>query len=247
MLDKKLIHTLIKIGLNEKEAEIYLSSLALGPSTVAKISQSSQIKRTTVYSVIESLKEKGLMSIQLKGFKQFYVAEKPDKLADFLEERKKTLKNALPQFESLYQMKGIESVIKHYEGLNNIKSLYNSVLADLKFKDDYLTISDTKRWLAQDEEFFNDFIKKRAKHRARVRLLLQDNEVAQNFKQFQRNYGIEVKILPMDTELNTNLLVVPKQLIIQQLTIPYEAVAIENQNIINMGKQLFEIIWSTCK
>ena len=58
---------LIDFGLSEHEALVYLSSLMLGPSTVNKIAKHSGVKRTTVYPVVESLKRKGIMNIQLKG------------------------------------------------------------------------------------------------------------------------------------------------------------------------------------
>ena len=50
------------LGLNQKEASIFLASLELGPATISDIARRSNIKRTTVYNLIEPLLQKNLVS-----------------------------------------------------------------------------------------------------------------------------------------------------------------------------------------
>lgn len=69
MKNIKLLETLKDIGLDESEAQVYLTSLSLGPTTVLRIARGGETKRTTVYGIIESLKNKGLMKVELKGLK----------------------------------------------------------------------------------------------------------------------------------------------------------------------------------
>src|SRR3989338_8744923 len=88
---QRLTDVLIKIGLSEHEATVYHSALALGPSTVLALSRASGVRRTTVYSVIETLKRKGLMAEELKGFKTIFFANSPNKLEQVLEERRDLL------------------------------------------------------------------------------------------------------------------------------------------------------------
>ena len=88
MKNEQLIEILKEIGLSENEAEVYLTSLSLGPTTILKIAKSSGIGRTTVYSVIETLKNKGLIHIKPVGLKQLYVAEHPDRLENIIENKK---------------------------------------------------------------------------------------------------------------------------------------------------------------
>ena len=95
---------------------MYLGALALGPAKVSDIAKAAEIKRTTVYPVIESLKQKGLMSLEVKGFKQLFVAEHPDKLDSMLELRKKELQDNFPALLGMYNLAGTESSIKYYEG-----------------------------------------------------------------------------------------------------------------------------------
>ena len=134
MQNTKLNDTLRDIGLTEKEATIYLASLSLGSSTVLKIARRSNMKRTTVYSVIDTLKEKGLIRIDLKGLKQKYIAENPEKLEVMLERRANEFQNKLPEFMALYKLKGEESTIKYYTGLEAMKNIYMDTLKEIKIK-----------------------------------------------------------------------------------------------------------------
>jgi len=57
------------IELSDKEIKVYVSALELGESTVIDISKKSRVNRTTIYPVIDSLQEKGLVSLAQKGKK----------------------------------------------------------------------------------------------------------------------------------------------------------------------------------
>lgn len=65
------------LGLSEKEAKVYTTSLELGPDTVQNIAKESGINRATTYVQIGTLKEKGLISEFEKGKKTYFVAESP--------------------------------------------------------------------------------------------------------------------------------------------------------------------------
>lgn len=138
----KLKNILLELGLSENEALVYLASLHLGPSAILKIAKSAEIKRTTVYAVVESLKKKGLMNVEIKGWKKLFAAERPEKLYSTIEARKELVRENLPEFSALYNLKGEEGFIKYHEGLESIKSVYDSLLEEIKIHEDYLVISD---------------------------------------------------------------------------------------------------------
>ncbi len=146
MKNTKLNNLLQEIGLNKKESAVYLSAISLGPTTILKISRDSGVKRTTAYSVIESLKKKGLMFIEIGLFKTIYKAEHPNKLSLIIEEKKIKLENLTPELLSLYNLKSSGSKISYYEGFESIKILYLSLLGEVKKDDDYFVITNQKSW-----------------------------------------------------------------------------------------------------
>src|SRR3989338_6121463 len=113
MKNTKLIELLEELGLSENESKVYFASLSLGPATIIRIANTAEIKRTTVYSVVEALKQKGLINLEIKGFKKLYAAENPEKLETILEVKRNKLKAMLPEFAGLYNLKGGESFIKY--------------------------------------------------------------------------------------------------------------------------------------
>lgn len=245
MPNKSLEFILTGLGLTEHEAKVYLGALSLGPSTILKIARAAEIKRTTVYSVVEALKLKGLINLEVKGFKSLFVAANPEKLETVLENRKALLAKKLPELNSLFNLKGGESVIKYYEGLEGIKSVYESLIKEIKPKENYLIISNGDQWLKLDPEFFSDFTKRRAKMNINIRLLLQDSQISRRRQKIQRSFNAVVKILPPGTTLNTNLVIIPKKVVIHQLTPPISAIVIENESVVRMHREMFEIIWKT--
>ena len=240
-----LLPLLIDTGLSENEARVYLACLSIGPNTVLKIAKSAEIKRTSVYSVLENLKQKGLIFIEIKGFKKKYVAENPEKLDSLMEQRKNEIKKALPELSALYNLKGGESSIKYYEGVEAVKSIYEGLIKDIRPGEDYLVMSNQDDWLRLDKNYFLDFLSRRAKLPIRIRMIFQESQLAQDWKKMEKNFNSKVRILPKETKLTTNLVITPQRVLIHQLTQPIIGIVIENKSVIQMHKESYEIIWKS--
>ena len=245
MKSNQLIDTLKEFGLTENEAEIYFTSLSLGPSTIIKIARASEIKRTTIYSTIDSLRQKGLMNIQVEGFKKKFMAEDPKKLEQILEARKERFRNLLPEFSAIYNLQGGESFIKYYEGLPAIKGVYETLIRDIKPHEDYLVLSNPDKTIGLDERFMMDFMYRRAKLPINIRMILQESESGHKLQNLDRNLNSKTKILAPSTKLNTNLVITPQRVFIHQLIEPIIGIVIENKSVIQMHKEMYEVIWDS--
>lgn len=234
---------LIDLGLSENESLVYLAALSLGPCKVSDIARISGIKRTTVYFVIDSLKESGLMFIEHKGFKKLFVAEDPERLEKILEKKRSNLFSILPDLSTMHNLKGKSSSVKTYEGIEAVKSAYEDLLKEMKVHEEYLAVSDMKKWYGQDPDYFKNFIERRAKMNINVRLLLQDSDIARGQKSKEINYNEKIKILPFGTNLTTNLVITEDKALVHQLDEPVMAIVVSNRSVINMYKEFFEIMW----
>ncbi len=243
--NEQLEQILKDLGLTENEASVYLASLSLGPTTVVNISKASELRRTTVYSVIEALKRKGLLHIELAGLKQLYVAEHPDKLESILDTRKNALQRVLPQFTALYNLKGKESALRYYEGLGSIKTIYDTILEPMRPNDYYLVIGDMQKFFDMDRSYFENFFNKRVKKITKARLIVTDTEQARHMQKFAQQFNHEIRILPKGSELAVDVIIIPQKVTIFSFDEPVSAVSLENKSIIEMHKQLFEIMWNS--
>lgn len=243
-MKNQLISGLVDLGLTEKEARLYQSALKLGPTTAQILSLESGLKRATVYGCIDSLLEKGLFHIEIKGVRKLFIAESPDKLASLLDQKKQILTNIMPQLVQDYLRSSPPvNTIKMYHGISGIKQVYDNILFNLKPGDEYFVISDQKKWYELDSDYFEDFIKKRATYDLVIKLILKNNEHAKNYQAKEDQYREKIKILPKNIDLNINMVILPQTILIVQTIEPLVAILIENSNVAAMNKMLFNIIW----
>lgn len=245
MIPASHLSTLSSIGLSDNESRVYLALLSLGSATVLKIARASGIKRTTVYSVIDSLIHKGLVYKEVKGFKNFYTSEDPHVLERLLDERRRELKDILPEFSALYNFHEKESSIRYYASLEGIKNIYEQILSKLTSGDPYYVIARQQKWYTLDTEWFEDFLERRAKLALDTRLLFEDTQEALHHKKFERNYNQQVKILPPGISFSSDIIVCPYAFVMHELVPPFSAVVIENRHIINTQLELFRYLWDS--
>ncbi len=241
----KILETLEGLGLSETESQVYFSMLSLGPATILSISRASEVKRTTIYNILENLNKKGLTRIELKGFKKLYVAEHPKKLESILNERKNDLQNLFPELEALYNLRGGEAFIKYYEGSESIKNAYWDLLDSLQHNDEFLIIGDPGNWEDVNKSFAKEFIMRRNKHTLKIRMILTDSDLSREYKKFERNFKEEIRLLPPESKIDTNFVITPQKIFIQQMFSPVLVITIENKSIIHMHREFFNVMWNT--
>src|SRR3989344_5706289 len=132
---KELKLVLLEIGLSDKETDVYLALLTLGRGTTSKIAREAQVLRTTTYDILNSLFNKGLVTLSGKEPKQEYVPESPDKIKDYivgeLKKRQEDLKKAeellIPQLKSIHNQDNRPKVM-FYEGTEGVEQVYEDTL-----------------------------------------------------------------------------------------------------------------------
>ncbi len=128
-----LINDLKKVGLNEKEAKVYLAVLELGRGAVQEIALRSSIKRSTAYVILEGLIKSGLCGTVDDNNKTYYTASDPEAIKNMIELEKKTIDERLDYFDKIKenldllnnQSRKNKPMVSFYEGEQNV---YNSSL-----------------------------------------------------------------------------------------------------------------------
>ena len=70
------------LGLEQKEAKVYLELLKLGEATATKIGEKTNLDRTLMYQIANKLIEKGLVSYIIKNNVKYFSAANPKKLME---------------------------------------------------------------------------------------------------------------------------------------------------------------------
>lgn len=149
------------IGLNEKQAKIYLALLELGKSKVPEIAKKAELKRTTAYGILDELVGKGLVSYGQKGKTKYYSLENPEVLEKILEKNIKAFKNILPELKNLFETVSFKPTIRFYEGKEGIKRVFEDTLT-CKVKKIFQIVKVKDFIDVVGEKFSKEYIKKRA-------------------------------------------------------------------------------------
>lgn len=173
-----LSKALKEYGLSEKEVSVYLATLELGVAPVRIIARQAGINRGTAYDILKVLVDVGLVSFYQKG-KQHFSAESPERLIEAVEDKqiklqrlKVNLAENLPQLKMTFLRHGGRPSIRVYEGFKGIKKILEDVLSSveaLEVKEYYVYSGATPKERNSIYHDFPEFNEKRMKKEIKVK------------------------------------------------------------------------------
>lgn len=115
--------TLMLNGFTEKEAKIYLTVLEIGEATIGGIAARTRIKRSTVYTIIDVLIQRGVLSGQArKGIKRIS-ALPPQVLIERFRDATAMAEGALPALLEMAYSSPLKPRVRFLEGIEGIKQV----------------------------------------------------------------------------------------------------------------------------
>ncbi|MDO8529314.1 MAG: helix-turn-helix domain-containing protein [bacterium] len=233
-----------KIGLNDKESQVYLTLLELGEGSIGTISKKSSIKRTTVYDVVNSLMEKGLLSVRKKDKKKVYVAESPKKLEQTVEANKMTLSRIMPELLAIANIFEKKPEIRFFEGAEGIRTVYKDMLS---YPDQEITAWITDAFIPFDRKWIYDyFIPERLKKKIWVRAIASGTEPMKKFAQEDLAHLRKTKIIPQEKAIFKVEVDLYGGYHVAIISFSEKiALIIESRDIYDTLKSIFEINWES--
>lgn len=117
-----------QIGLNEKESKVYIELLQAGDSLVSEISEKTKINRSLLYTVLEDLAIKGIVTYIIKNNVRYYRAAEPIKILSLLKEKEEIFRSILPELMNLHKPRTKKPVVEILEGEEGIRTILNDIL-----------------------------------------------------------------------------------------------------------------------
>ena len=167
-----------EFGLSEEDANIYLTVLELGGSFASTIASKAKVPRVNCYYVLESLRKRGLITANLKGNIKFFVAEPPQVLVNQMEERYQNAKKLLPELLSVTNALAFKPIIRSYEGIEGIKTIFDQTL---EAKSEVLGYTNLEALGNLLPDYLPSYTQKLVKRRIKMRLLSPSTEEARQF------------------------------------------------------------------
>lgn len=148
MLAKKLE----EIGLNEKEARVYIAVLELGQGSASDIAKKSGVNRATTYFTLENLMKAGLVSASNEGKKQMFIPEDPAQIENIiikqqreLEQKKRGLKNVVNELNTINSASVKKPIVKYYLGKEGIIRMASTSFDEVENEEMWLAFSKEER------------------------------------------------------------------------------------------------------
>lgn len=127
-----LQNTLSQIGLSEMEIAVYLAALELGEATMQELAQKSTVKRATIYTFIEKLKQSGLILQAKRKKRTLYIAAHPQTLLEIEKRKTESIAGILPDLLGIYNHALHKPRVTFFEGKEGILSVYDDTLREKK-------------------------------------------------------------------------------------------------------------------
>ncbi|MCK4670068.1 MAG: hypothetical protein KAT43_02600 [Nanoarchaeota archaeon] len=249
---KKNIESLRSAGLSEKEAIVYLNLLKYRENQTGKICDRTGVPSSRIYSILNSLLKKGLVSYRLINNIKTFKAAEPDALANLFEEKEKQIeKEKQALLKSIKELKIIPSPFerltdfKYFHGLRGIKSLYTEIINSWKKRDNYYVASAPLESFKKLEGFFLEVVhKKRIKDKVKLKILV--NKGSEKWGSVRKKMPFtEVRYIDAKTKTEYGVLN-DYFFLVSYGKEPY-GLLIKDENFASTYRTLFEMLWKTAK
>lgn len=233
---------LINLGLTEKQAQVYIALLQLGKASVTDIANQTQIKRPTVYLMLEELRKLDLALKVPYAKKALFLAKEPDNFFNTKLEKAQQAHQSLNSLKAIHKRDAKVSVMS-FEGETGIQKALLHKIEDLKgtevvgffAKAEQLSPNLVKASHGWRKKMKDLNIKLRGiapEHASLKEFRDSDELVSQVFKTVSlESYSSDVSIDVTDLFARITLFDVR------------QAVIIENKAVVKTLKEIFEMVW----
>ncbi|OGF20617.1 hypothetical protein A2Y83_03620 [Candidatus Falkowbacteria bacterium RBG_13_39_14] len=241
------------LNFSEKETAVYLALLELGSAKAIEISKKTDLNRTTVYDLMESLMQKGLISKYKKGSSTFFNALEPERLLTYLdrekeekekiiERQKKKVKELLPQFISLENIASTKPLVQFFEGEKGMREAYEDTLTSREI---ILAFANLETMYEGLPNFFPEYFKRRAGKKIFIRAIVPRNKLSINQSKLNQEEMRDTRFLQEDKmTFSPEVNIYNNKMLIASWK-EKMAIIIESKELADLQKLTFNLLWET--
>lgn len=249
MLEKRsLSSALEKIGLSEKEALVYIALVTLQSATAYTIAQHCDVKKPTVYVILEDLRKKGLVLVVPHAKKMLFA---PRSLDEYLEEQREHIRAAERIIPSLAELsQGERAHVYFFNGLSGMRDALAHKFDDMRGKTFCSFYGNLKGASEELKNLYASWDKKAYAADVHFRLIMSQAEKDLYYKEtmsLAQKYPdqLSIHLVPhvvfppnISVEIGADFIRITDAI---QLT----ATIIDDLSTSTTFRQIFEIVWDT--
>jgi sugar-specific transcriptional regulator TrmB len=228
------------LGFSEKETKVYLSLNQYGPMPASTIARLTEIKRTSVYDILNALLQKNVITSYRQGIYTYFAIDDINKLYLYEKEKLNTAKLLIENLKdrNKYQQ---NIQVNYYRGKEGYVEVYDEMIRS--------NPQEILCWT--DINFLNVFtpqqdvvgIADRVRRKISMRILMKDSPRAREYRKNDSQLLREIRLLPATFRFETTLFIYQGHVIFFDYHEPATAIRIQHDGIYLMMKEFFEITW----
>ncbi|MBI2410933.1 MAG: hypothetical protein HYV32_03540 [Candidatus Kerfeldbacteria bacterium] len=241
-----------QLGLEQKQALVYLTCLQLGKDSAFHIAEKCGLKRSTVYIKLNELNIKGLVQITKTSKAKLYQAVSPKRLLQQIDFRKKQIEESLPLLLSLYKDESQKPNIEIFEGKNALEQMNKEIFHYIQQNptEEILSFGRIDYLERYYEKTFSKWVKQVQYKQFRTRQIFNKGATETALvKTLQKNASAQHDVRFVDEELfsNDNVICGDTMYIFSIVENNLFVIVIHNQEIIQTYKAFFDLAWKGIK
>lgn len=244
---KDLLHILRSVGLDEKEAHLYLSGLQLGSAPASDYAKATGLNRITAYNTLEGLVHRGLFTLVKKVRGKWYAPVAPEYLSVEAQKNAQALQRALPEFRSMQGAAYRKPNVRFFEGWEGVRRVYEDTLTA---KSELLNFANStvvrKFW----PEYDTEYVAERVKHGINLRGIAPDDETGRRVHGEDKKQLREIRLVPAkEFDFTNEIKIYDHKVAIISFDSGLQgdgdmfAVIIESKEVAKTQRQIFEMAW----
>ncbi len=248
-IKKSLYSSLQELGLGEAESLLYMTSLALGPTTIADLATHLGMARPNVYKVIEQLEKHGLAKFTDRPkFVRTFVVEAPTKLLELVRQKRDAMAGlnhalvaVMPDLLAAFHQGETPTNVRIMQGKEQYLKVFFSMLDEAKDEIQFFgSAADFIGFVSWAEE--RTWIKERMRRGIRMRSLLLPSADTETLKKDDQQEMRETRVMNSAAPFVTSFQLFANKVLIWQPKASL-AILVEDEYIVQMLRSIFEMMW----
>jgi sugar-specific transcriptional regulator TrmB len=249
------------LGLNEKEVAVYVSLAEVGKASASFLSKRVRFPRSTVYTILDSLLKRGVISVEQAKDVTFFVANHPDcfqRLVDrerieqesIIAKKNAAVLEAVPLILPLFKRENYSvPKLQFFEGTANVQSM---LYENCRLWQSSIAQCDCIWWGYQDHHFvetYRDWLNEywgTMLENERIQLLSNHSETEKGLH--RRVAGRSIKKIPKQYQFSSTVWVLGEFVItIMTRQKPHYAFQLQDPVFAANQRLTFQMLWSLVK
>ena len=236
-----------ELGFSEREIKVFVALLELGMTKVGPIAAKTKMQHSKVYQTLEKLIEKGLVNYVFISKTKHFQTSEPKEILNILEERKRRFQELLLELEQKRKFAKEKQTAVVYEGYKAIKTMFNTIIDNLKTGDQYWVFAFKEEYkISPEAALFLRNVHMRLAEKHIDDRLIAHKSVQKEFLETYKSIK-NLKCQFVDFEIPLGLMIIGNKVINWTWGERPTAIEITSKQIAEQYRKFFLAMWETVK